>query len=69
LIDNIIDKIILVRALKYDASFKFARKKGGMLSVYDSNKVIWIYPYSNILSQSYVRKVLTDYFGNSIIRN
>ena len=62
-------KSIFSQALNYDASFKFARKKGGMLSVYDSNKVIWIYPYSNILSQSYVRKVLTDYFGNSIIRN
>ena len=69
MIDNIIDKIILVRALNYDASFKFTRKKGGMLSVYDSNKVVWIYPYPNVLSQSYIRKVLTDYFGNSIIRN
>ena len=69
MIDNIIDKIILVRALNYDASFKFTRKKGGMLSVYNCNKVVWIYPYPNVLSQSYVRKVLTDYFGNSIIRN
>ena len=69
MIDNIIDKIILVRALNYDVSFKFTRKKGGMLSVYNCNKVVWIYPYPNVLSQSYVRKALTDYFGNSIIRN
>ena len=69
LIDELIDKIILLRSLKYDISFKYNKKQGGMLCVYDSGKVVWIYPYISTPTKSYARKILTDYFGNSIIRN
>jgi len=69
LIDEIINKIVLLRSLKYVVSFKFCKKKGGMLCVYDSDKIVWIYPYPTAPTESFTRKVLINYFGNSIIRN
>tara|TARA_R110000765_G_scaffold92107_1_gene174282 strand:+ start:610 stop:819 length:210 start_codon:yes stop_codon:yes gene_type:complete len=69
LIEDIINKVILLQALNYNAYFKFNKKKGGMLCVREDGKVVWIYPYVTAPQESHARTVLTNYFGESIIRN
>lgn len=68
LIEDVINKIILCKSLNYTVYFKFLKNKGALLSVFDSNKIIWIYPYDCIFTESHTRKILMSYFGESIIR-
>lgn len=69
LIEDIINKVILIQALNYDVYFKFNKKKGGILCAKEDGKVVWIYPYVTAPQKSHTRTVLTNYFGESIIRN
>jgi len=39
-----------------------------LLSVFDSNKIVWIYPYDCIFTETHTRKILVSYFGKSIFR-
>ena len=69
LIEDIINKVILIQALNYDVYFKFNKKKGGILCAKEDGKVVWTYPYVTAPQESHTRTVLTNYFGKSIIRN
>ena len=68
LIERIINQSILLQALNFKVTFKFSKKKGGKLNVYDYNKLIKVLTYPNISTKSCNRKLLTYYFGNNFIK-